>query len=136
MMERDFFQKIVDWGNERGLIGRPFDYNNEVSFIVEELLESTGSYDSDSAREKSKKIANEILNSASENPDAETIVDAFGDIIVYATGTMAKLGYDPTKVMNEIHKEINSRTGKLIDGKFVKDTDVETYKADFSSCKR
>jgi predicted HAD superfamily Cof-like phosphohydrolase len=64
----------------------------------------------------------------------EEIVDAFADIIVFSTGAIIKNGYDPEKVMDEVLKEIESRTGKIIDGKFVKDTDVKMYKAKFSEC--
>jgi len=125
--------KIVEWNNNRGLIERGFNHTNEVSFIVEELLESTGKYNSLSAREGAIQITNSIIEDS--NSDDETKVDAFGDIIVFATGSIAKLGYDPDKVMDEVFKEIDSRKGKMIDGKFVKDEDAERYFADFSGCK-
>jgi len=127
-------KKIVDWNNERGLIERGFNHKNEISFIIEELLESTGKYDSITAREESIRIAETITNN--EDVNKEEIVDAFADIIVFATGAIAKVGYDPDKVMNEVFKEIDSRKGKMIDGKFVKDLDVEMYKSDFSICKK
>lgn len=64
----------------------------------------------------------------------EEIVDAFADIIVFSTGAIIKNGYNPEKVMDEVLKEIESRSGKIIDGKFVKDLNVKTYKANFSEC--
>jgi predicted HAD superfamily Cof-like phosphohydrolase len=127
------FQKIIQWNKERGLLDKPFNHQKEVSFIIEELLESTGNHDSITARDKAEKIANDIVT-----PDyfeEEKVVDAFGDIIVFATGVIAKLGYDPDKVMEEIYKEIDSRKGKLIDGKFIKDPDATKYFADFKKCK-
>ncbi len=126
-------KKIVAWNRERGLIERGFDHTNEVSFIIEELMESTGNDDSVSARDRAQTLAHTITEES--NPDPETVVDAFADIIVFATGALAKLGYDPDKVMDEVHKEISSRTGKLVDGKFVKDPDAERYYADFTDCK-
>ena len=36
--------------------------------------------------------------------------------------------------MKEVQKEIDDRTGSLIDGKFVKDVKEVQYKADFSKC--
>lgn len=129
----DIFQKIVRWNEERGLIERGFDHAKEASFIVEELLESTGNYDSITAREQAMTYANEMIGTAEASK--EQIVDAMADIIVFATGAIAKNGYDPSKVMDEVYKEINSRTGKLIDGKFVKDTDAKIYQADLGSCK-
>lgn len=129
----DMFEKIVKWNEERGLIKRGFNHTNEVSFIIEELLESTGNYDSDSAREKALEYAEAITTNS--NPEPEAIVDAMADIIVYATGAIAKTGYNPSKVMNEVYQEISSRTGSLVDGKFVKDPLAKKYNADFSKCK-
>lgn len=127
------FEKIVAWNNERGLIAKGFTHEKEVSFIIEELLESTGNYDSLSARDEAMEMAQKITADSQNNPDQ--IIDAFADIIVFATGAMAKLGYNPSNVMNEVYKEINSRTGTLIDGKFVKDPNAQKYTADFTICK-
>ena len=126
------FKRIISWGKERGVFKDPFSLKKEISFVLEEALESTGKHDSISARVK----VNELLKhfDIDENTEKEIVVDAFGDIIVYATGTIAKLGYDPDKVLDEVLKEIDSRTGKMVDGKFVKDLGVKTYKADFSKC--
>jgi predicted HAD superfamily Cof-like phosphohydrolase len=129
----DMFQKIVQWNQQRGLLTKGFNHQKEVSFIIEELLESTGNYDSLTAREKAEEIASQITADSQENP--EHIIDALGDIIVFATGAMAKLGYNPSSIMNEVHKEIDSRTGTLIEGKFVKDLDAQKYTADFTNCK-
>jgi len=133
LVNMDMFQKIVKWNEERGLIEKGFNHQKEISFIIEELLESTGAYDSDTAREKALSYAEEITQHGQGND--ENLVDAFSDIIVYATGAIAKIGYDPSKVMDEVYQEINSRTGTFIDGKFVKDQNVQIYKADLSSCK-
>lgn len=128
-----FFEKIITWNKERGLLGNEFNHERENSFIIEELLESTGNYDSLTARNKAESIAKEITQNSTKDPEA--IIDAMGDIIIFATGAIAKTGYDPEKVMEEIYKEINSRTGTLIDGKFVKDPNAKRYHADFSNCK-
>lgn len=129
----DIFEKIVKWNEERGLIERGFNHTNEVSFIIEELLESTGNYNSESARAKAMEYAEVITKEA--QPEPEVTVDAMADIIVYATGSIAKMGYDPSLVMDEVIKEIYSRTGTLIEGKFIKDKDQKRYCADFSVCK-
>ena len=127
-------KRIVKWNKERGLIEKGFNQKTEIAHIIEELMESTGKEDSLSAREMAEKRAEEILG-GSENNNKEEIVDAFADIIVFATGSIVKLGYDPEKVMDEVLKEIESRTGKMIDGKFVKDLNVEMYKAKLEKCK-
>lgn len=129
----DILSKIVEWNKERGLIERGFNHKKEASFIIEELLESTGDYDSLTAQEASQKYAEEIITKTPE--DSEKIVDALADIIVFATGGIAKLGYNPRDVMEEVYKEINSRTGTLIDGKFVKDPNAKIYTANLAECK-
>ncbi len=127
------FKKIIEWNRTRGLLDLEFNHTKQVSFITEELLESTGNYNSINAREKAEEIAVDITKSS--NPNHETMIDAFADIIVFATGAMGSLGYDPDKVMDEVYKEINSRTGTLVDGKFVKDLHAERYCADLTGCK-
>jgi len=127
------FEKIINWNKERGLLKRGFDQEKETSFIIEELLEATGNFDSISARAKAVHYAKEITENSKNNE--HQIVDALFDIIIFATGAIGKLGYDPSEVMDEGFKEINSRTGTLIDGKFVKDPDAKKYEADFTHCK-
>ena len=131
-MEKSILGKIVDWNKERKLNEQTFKLKEEISFIIEELLESTGEYKSIDARSK----ALELVKTFKDNDNDEEIIDAFGDIIVFATGTILKLGYDPDKVMEEIFKEIDSRKGKIIDGKFVKDPLIMPYKADLKKCKQ
>ncbi len=132
LIHMNMFDKIVEWNRERGLLEKGFDHEKEVSFIIEELLESTGNYDSLSARNEAVAMAQKITADSQNNPDH--IIDALFDIIIFATGAMAKLGYNPSKVMDEGFREINSRTGTLVDGKFVKDPNAQTYTADFSTC--
>ena len=127
----DFFEKIVQWNEERNLLVKEFDYKNEMSFIVEEILESTGQYDSISSRDKAKEIVQDMLSSEGSK---EQIVDSLADIIVYSTGAIRKLGYNPSKVMDEVFKEIDSRKGTIIDGKFVKDPNIKPYTANFDAC--
>lgn len=129
----NFFEGIVKWNQERGILDIGFDHQKETSFIVEELLESTGQFDSESAREKAEEISQTIV--VHGQAEGEKIVDAWADIIVFASGAIAKLGYEPSKVMDEVYKEINSRTGKMVEGKFIKDKDAVLYQADFTGCK-
>jgi predicted HAD superfamily Cof-like phosphohydrolase len=129
----DWFTRVVEWNKERNLLALGFNHHKEVSFIVEELLESTGEHDSLSAREQAEKMAKEIVGDSHATPEQQ--IDAFADIIVFATGAIAKAGYDPAHVMEEVYKEINSRKGEMVDGKFVKDPNAVQYKADFTNCK-
>ena len=134
MFKKSILARIVQWQRDRLILDHPFDHEKEITFIVEEVLESTGAYKSEEANQKAQEIVKRILAETKTSPTREEMVDSFGDIIVFATGAIAKLGYDPDKVMDEIHKEIDSRRGKIIDGKWVKDRTVKTYKADFTKC--
>lgn len=72
--------------------------------------------------------------------DEHEQVDALADIIVFATGAIHKLGYNPKAVLKETLKEINSREGEIdpVTGKWEKSKTQpkETlYKADYRKCK-
>lgn len=133
--DADWFAKVVEWNRARGLLNRGFNQERELSFIAEEMLESTGAYDSENGRARAKEIAADIMASVQCEVSEELIADSLADIIVYATGAIAKLGYNPSRVMEEVYREINSRAGTLVDGKFVKDPEAIQYVADFSICR-
>ena len=132
MFKKSIFDKIINWSNERQLIERGFNYKTEVGFILEELLESTGAYDSIEGEKKSKELAQNF--NQKENMTNEEIAKVWAEVINCATIAMVRLKYNPIKVMDEVFKEIDSRTGKIIDGKFVKDPDAQKYNADLSNC--
>lgn len=132
-------QRIVQWNSERGLIKTPEDVNIEIeiSFIIEELIEMVSPLQSEECREIAKGLAANIMSYANLPLDASNVVDAAGDIKVFATGLIRKMGYDPDAAMEEVLKEIESRKGSIQDGKFVKDKSPEAqanwYKADFNN---
>ena len=111
------FKRIKDWSDERLITFNEPDRNGFVSMIVEELGEFI------------------------ESDTTEGRIDAMADIIVFAYGEMAKYGYDGDKVMDEVIKEISSRTGAYSEEtkKWQKDKSPEAqakwYTADFSKCK-
>ena len=127
--------RIVKWNEERLLDKQEFNLKTETTNIIEELIEAQSKFiDS----EKARQLANQIYGfiNIQEEKKTEEIVDAFADIIVYAIGSILKLGYNPIDVMDEVLKEIESRTGTIIDGKFIKDKNAINYKANFNKCKR
>jgi len=134
------FARIVDWNMERGLIKTPGDVNllNEMSFITEELIEMGTLLESEDARKIAKAHA-ELMYEKTVEHTPEQVVDAAGDIIVFATGLIRKMGYDVDKTMEEVLREIESRRGTIIEGKFVKDKSQAAqalwYKANFSNAK-
>ena len=134
--------RIVEWNRERLLLKTPKDVNLEVesSFIVEELLEMNTNLLSDEANERARKLVKKEILEEWFQSKPEQVVDAAADIIVFATGLIAKMWYDPDVVMDEVLKEIESRKWEIIDWKFVKFKDEEAkknwYKADFLKAKK
>lgn len=155
-------QRIVDWNEERLLIKpvEELDMVNEMSYILEEVIEGLTDMESVQAREYAQSLAKviaggylphcmsileyEIESIPEQKTDLskkslENFVDALGDIKVFATGSIRKAGYDPDLAMNEVLQEIESRTGQVIDGKYTKDKSPEAqakwYKADFDNAK-
>ena len=122
-----------------------YDHLNEATNIIEEILEGVGVRIIKDDREEFKDdVADFISKMTSKYPTnpfllREDKVDCYGDIITFAAGAIMKLGYNPECVLQEVSKEINSRVGKIVDGKFQKDLSDEAkanwYKADFSKCR-
>ena len=131
----EIINRIVKWNEERQLDKQQFDLKIESTHILEELIEAQSN---NIESEKARQLANQIYGflQIPEEKNEKNIVDAFADIIVYAIGSILKLGYNPIDVMDEVLKEIESRTGTIIDGKFIKDKNAITYKANFNKCKR
>ena len=104
-------ERIVNWNKERKI---PKNYNKEkeAGHIAEEL--------------------SELLRANTYEEE----VDAFADMIVYATGAIWKAGYNPEKIMEEVLKHIESRKGCWDSsiGKWVKEPS-KVYQVDFKICK-
>ena len=137
---------------DRGLDKKEYYAINEHINIVEELFESIGF---DVPKEHRPKLELEWMDFTTSmvdkniatrdmsNKEPVTDVakaDAYADVIVFAVGALLKLGFRPEAVLLEVGKEINSREGSMVNGKFEKDLSDEAkakwYKADFTNCKR
>lgn len=140
-------QEIMRFQIDRGLPEQEFTVLNENTNIVEELLEAEGLDVAKEDRPKLRSAWRKFSNSLHFNGvctkvkdmTKEKVVDAYCDIIVFSVGAIMKLGYNPEKALEECAKEINSRKGKMIDGKFEKDLSeaaiAEQYNADYSLAK-
>ena len=135
--------EIVRFQTDRGLHLKEFNTLNENTNIVEELLEAHGL---DVKKEYRHLLRNEWnllvhqvktlgIATGVDDFNKDMTVDAYCDIVVFAIGAIMKLGYDPEKALIEAAKEINSREGEMIDGKFEKDLSDEAkakwYKANY-----
>jgi len=133
--------ELARFQTDRGLHLKEFNLKASTINMLEEIAELHG--DEDSYEQTDREFAEEIFEGYFDEDDTETTieekVDALADITVFALGDIMKLGYDPEKVLLEVSKEINSRVGTFIDGKFMKDKSEEAmknwYKADFTNCK-
>jgi predicted HAD superfamily Cof-like phosphohydrolase len=130
-------KEIKRFQTDRLLDKQPYNHKTEVLHILEELVEMLG-FESLYARDRAETIYQHFIYY--EPVEDDKLVDAYADIIVFAIGSIMKLGYEPECVLNEVAKEINSRVGSIIDGKFIKDKSPEArakwYKADYEKCKK
>ena len=93
------FDLIRDWAATRGLYDEG-DSNTQYVKLQEE--------------------AGELAKALLKNDQPE-IVDAIGDIVVVLTNLAHLQGYDIEYCIDEAYKVIANRTGKMINGTFVKD---------------
>lgn len=140
--------EMIRFQTDRGLDKKDFNIDDELLNIIEEMLEAKGVKDKDD-REFSKIVLDSFNSFVSyvsmyekdyySEPTDHTEVDAFCDIIEYATGGILKKGYNPVVSLDEMAKEINSRVGTFKNGKFTKDKSIEAqakwYKADFTKAR-
>jgi len=93
-------KKILNWANERGLIE-----GTTVEKQMIKLMEEVG--------ELSKAILCD---------DFAEMIDAIGDCMIVLTNMTAKLGVSLEYCYEFAYNTIKNRTGKMINGTFVKDT--------------
>tara|TARA_R100000315_G_scaffold58974_1_gene34470 strand:- start:972 stop:1763 length:792 start_codon:yes stop_codon:yes gene_type:complete len=95
------FQNIRDWAEQRGL----YDKGNPNTQYVK-LQEEAG------------ELAKALLKN-----DQDEVVDAIGDMVVVLTNLAHLRGVHIETCIAEAYNVINKRTGKMINGTFVKDED-------------
>lgn len=140
--------EMIRFQTDRGLDKKEYNIDNEMQLVMEELLEAKGVKD-DKDKTYSKlmvKRLNSVVDLVIAEDPANYIkttehdeVDAFCDAMEFLSGAILKRGYNPIVALDEMGKQINSRTGKFIDGKFEKDRSPEAkakeYQADFTKAK-
>jgi len=95
------FDLIRNWAATRGLYN---EGNSHTQYV--KLQEEAG------------ELAKALLKN-----DKQEIIDAIGDIVVVLTNLAHLEGYDIEYCIDEAYKVIAARTGKMINGTFVKDAD-------------
>ena len=108
-------EKVINWGAEKGILDKatPLAQCNKTFEEVEELKE---------ALEAQEQGLETFINSKGVlvNTDAE-IKDAFGDIVVTVILGCKLQGLDFTDCLESAYNVISKRTGKMVNGQFVKD---------------
>lgn len=141
-------KEIIRFQKDRGLDKQEYDYLNESTSIVEELLEIVGLNVPKENRQRLRKAWSHFIADVEgcgiaelnkEFDDEHDPIDGFNDIKVFCDGAQLKKGYNPIVALRECGKEINSRVGSMVNGKFEKDLSDEAkanwYKADYSLAK-
>ena len=95
----NIFNCIRDWANERGL----YDKGDPKTQYIK-LMEETG------------EIGRAILKN-----DTEEIIDGIGDAVVVLTNLAELCGVPIEECIQEAYNVISKRTGKMVNGTFVKD---------------
>jgi len=95
----DYFEKIVQWGNDKGILDQG-TVSTQFSKLIEEVTE---------------------LGEGIENESAEEIEDAIGDCVVVLT-LLAKLcNMNIEDCIKSAYNVIKNRTGRMENGQFLKD---------------
>lgn len=91
-------EKILKWANDKNLI--PGDPNKQTLKLISEV--------------------GELADAIAKNNHAE-IIDAIGDIQVVLIILSNQLGVRYSEALEEAYNVIKSRTGKTVNGVFIKD---------------
>ena len=90
---------VVDWADDRGLV-KEENSDKQLIKIIEEVGE---------------------LSSAFLKKNRKEEIDAVGDILVTLIIFAEIRGYDVMSALGYAYQEIKDRTGKIVDGSFIKD---------------
>ena len=99
---QDQFELIREWAKERGL----YDKGNATTQYV-----------------KLQEEAGELAKALLKNDQAE-VIDAIGDIVVVLTNLAYMRGVNIENCVSSAYDVISKRTGKMVNGTFVKDIEV------------
>jgi len=123
---KELTKNVLGWANDRSLIEHGNTFQQYAKFMEEaneiliamnkmellikeaEALDVTNNEELEKYRLKDKSITDEHK-------------DAYGDTLVTLIISAAQYGYDLTDCLNRAYNEIKDRTGKTVDGTFIKD---------------
>jgi NTP pyrophosphatase (non-canonical NTP hydrolase) len=96
---------------------------NELEALVLAWAEQKGILQNGTPLAQAHKTWEEVneLEEAIRNDDREEIIDALGDILVTIIIQAEMQGLSLTECLESAYNVISKRTGKMVDGQFVKD---------------
>jgi len=89
---------VLEWAKDKDLL-KPENANQQFLKVIEEV--------------------GELASGIAKKDEAETI-DAMGDTLVTLIILSEQLGLDPVECLREAYEVIKNRTGKTINGTFIK----------------
>lgn len=116
--------KVIEWGADKGIFAK----SNPLSQLrktLEELEETKVALENLHAIELDRQNGQAVLSESGEN-EAETnnlfeAKDGIGDMLVTIIILAEMLGFDSVECLESAYNVIKNRTGKMVDGLFVKD---------------
>tara|TARA_R100000664_G_scaffold23310_1_gene32933 strand:- start:2 stop:793 length:792 start_codon:yes stop_codon:yes gene_type:complete len=119
---------LAEWFNERNSLESLIDYSDDIERIevfnkIRYWAKSRGLFDKGDTRTQYIKLqeeAGELAKALLKNDEAE-IIDAIGDMVVVLTNLAHIQGVSIERCIAYAYDIINKRTGKMINGTFVKD---------------
>ena len=103
--------KVIDWAEERGIFNEG-DVLSQLDKTQEELDETILAV---------KEYQTSALDQESISKVEEEVADGIGDMLVTIIIAARMVNLDTTYCLQMAYDEIKNRTGKMVDGKFVKD---------------
>ena len=101
------------------------DTNDKRFDLIRQWAKDRGIYDKGNSHTQYVKLIEEAgeLAKALLKKDRPEIIDAIGDMVVVLTNLAHQEGFDIESCIDSAYDVINKRTGKMINGTFVKDAD-------------
>ena len=96
---------------------------NELSIKVKEWADNRNLVHRDNVPKQMMKVIEELgeLNQAILKHNQDGIIDGIGDVLVTIIIFSNQLGYSPEHCLGVAYNEISKRTGKTVNGVFIKD---------------
>ena len=106
---------VIQWADDKGILSKATSLA-QIDKTIEEVLETREALFASSCGLK------DYVNKKGINVDTEDeVVDGFGDVLVTVLIGCKLKGIDPLDALKKAYDVISKRSGKMINGVFVKD---------------